>query len=53
MKQDGDTARAALTLKEAIGFGANPGTISKATFSGRKVTLEFYDDEGLGTFVRA
>ena len=27
MKQDGDEVRAALTIKEAVGFGANPGTI--------------------------
>jgi NAD+ diphosphatase len=27
MKQDGDEVRAALTIREAIGFGANPGTI--------------------------
>ena len=27
MKQDGDEVRAALTIKEALGFGANPGTI--------------------------
>ena len=27
MKQDGDSARAALTMKEALAFGANPGTI--------------------------
>ena len=27
MKQDGDEVRAALTIKEALSFGANPGTI--------------------------
>jgi NAD+ diphosphatase len=27
MKQEGDEVRAALTIKEALGFGANPGTI--------------------------
>ena len=27
MRQDGDEVRAALTIKEALGFGANPGTI--------------------------
>jgi hypothetical protein len=31
---------------------ANPGTISKATFIGNQVTLEYYDHEGVGTFVR-
>jgi CubicO group peptidase (beta-lactamase class C family) len=31
---------------------APPGTISKASFSGGKVVLEFYDDGGLGTFNR-
>lgn len=31
---------------------APPGTISKASFFGGKVVLEYYDDEGLGTFVR-
>jgi CubicO group peptidase (beta-lactamase class C family) len=31
---------------------APPGTISKASFSPGKVVLEFYDDHGLGSFVR-
>lgn len=31
---------------------APPGTISKATFTGSQVTLEYYDKLGLGTFVR-
>lgn len=31
---------------------ATPGTISKATFSADRVTLEYYDGNGLGTFVR-
>ena len=31
---------------------ARPGTISKATFAPGRVTLEYYDHEGLGTFVR-
>jgi CubicO group peptidase (beta-lactamase class C family) len=31
---------------------ANPGTISKATFTSDSVTLEYYDAEKLGTFVR-
>jgi hypothetical protein len=31
---------------------APPGTISKATFDGDKLTLEYYDTEGKGTFFR-
>jgi hypothetical protein len=31
---------------------ARPGTISKATFTPGSVTLEYYDRENLGTFVR-
>lgn len=31
---------------------APPGTISKATFSTGKLVLEYYDDNGLGTFAR-
>jgi predicted DNA-binding transcriptional regulator YafY len=31
---------------------ATPGTISKATFEGDRVTLEYYDRDGLGTFVQ-
>ena len=31
---------------------APPGTISKATFGPDRVALEYYDEEGLGTFVR-
>ncbi|WP_213955740.1 serine hydrolase [Variovorax sp. dw_954] len=31
---------------------AGPGTISKASFAGDRLTLEYYDREGLGTFVR-
>jgi CubicO group peptidase (beta-lactamase class C family) len=34
------------------GENAPPGTISKASFSGGSVVLEYYDGEGLGTFVR-
>jgi len=34
------------------GESASPGTISKASFNGSQLTLEFYDAEGLGTFVR-
>lgn len=29
---------------------ASPGTVSKATFAGDKLTLEYYDDDGMGTF---
>ncbi|MBY4596949.1 serine hydrolase [Ottowia caeni] len=31
---------------------APPGTISKVTFADNRVTLELYDSQGLGTFVR-
>ena len=31
---------------------APPGTISKATFDGDKLTLEYYDENGKGTFTR-
>jgi CubicO group peptidase (beta-lactamase class C family) len=31
---------------------ATPGTISKATFAGNRVNLEYYDREHLGTFLR-
>jgi CubicO group peptidase (beta-lactamase class C family) len=31
---------------------APPGTISKATFDGDKLTLEYYDEDGMGTFSR-
>lgn len=31
---------------------ASPGTISKATFHTDRMTLEYYDNEGLGTFIR-
>ena len=31
---------------------APPGTVSKATFDGNKLTLEYYDAEGKGTFIR-
>ena len=31
---------------------APPGTISQATFDGDKLTLEYYDDHGNGTFTR-
>jgi CubicO group peptidase (beta-lactamase class C family) len=32
---------------------AAPGTLSKASFAGERLTLEYYDREQLGTFVRA
>jgi hypothetical protein len=31
---------------------APPGTISKATFDGDKVVLEYYDEGGKGTFTK-
>jgi hypothetical protein len=31
---------------------APPGTISKATFDGNALTLEYYDTDGLGRFIR-
>ena len=31
---------------------APPGTVSKATFDGDKLTLEYYDEDGMGTFFR-
>jgi hypothetical protein len=31
---------------------APPGTISKATFDGNRLTLEYYDSFGKGTFTR-
>lgn len=44
---DGDVFTFQLTNENAP-----PGTISKATFTGNQVTLEYYDKLGLGTFVR-
>lgn len=35
------------------GENAPPGSISKATFNGDRLVLEFYDDEKMGTFTRA
>jgi hypothetical protein len=35
------------------GENAPPGSISKATFAGDELTLEFYDAEKMGTFARA
>jgi CubicO group peptidase (beta-lactamase class C family) len=31
---------------------APPGTVSKATFAGDKLTLEYYDEDRMGTFTR-
>ena len=31
---------------------APPGTVSAATFDGNRLTLEYYDDLGKGTFTR-
>jgi hypothetical protein len=31
---------------------APPGTISKATFAGNTLNLEYYDSDKLGTFTR-
>lgn len=31
---------------------APPGTISKATFNGNALTLEYFDSDKLGTFTR-
>lgn len=35
-----------------VNENASPGTVSKATFEVDRVTLEYYDKERLGTFVR-
>jgi hypothetical protein len=35
-----------------VNENANPGTISKVSFLSDRVTLEYYDEDGLGTFVR-
>ncbi|MEU1981386.1 serine hydrolase [Nocardia sp. NPDC019395] len=34
------------------GESADPGTVSQARFDGDRLWLEFYDSDGLGTFVR-
>src|SRR6201997_415867 len=44
---DGDTFTFSLTNENAP-----PGTISKATFAGNKLNLEYYDANNLGTFTR-
>ena len=36
-----------------VSENAEPGTISKASFASDRVTLEYYDRDRLGTFVRA
>lgn len=36
-----------------VSENAPPGTVSKATFDGDKLTLEFFDEDGLGTFTRS
>jgi CubicO group peptidase (beta-lactamase class C family) len=35
-----------------VSENAPPGTISKATFAGNNLTLEYYDEDKLGTFFR-
>ncbi|UGU34456.1 serine hydrolase [Mycolicibacterium smegmatis] len=35
-----------------VSENAPPGTISKATFAGDKLTLEYFDEDGTGTFTR-
>lgn len=44
---DGDIFTFGLTTENAP-----PGTVSKATFSGNTLKLEYYDSDGLGTFTR-
>jgi CubicO group peptidase (beta-lactamase class C family) len=44
---DGNTFTFSFVTKNAP-----PGTISKATFDGNKLTLEYYDTQGKGTFSR-
>jgi CubicO group peptidase (beta-lactamase class C family) len=44
---DGDTFTFALQNENAA-----PGTVSKATFAGNTLTLEYYNDNKLGTFTR-
>ncbi|WP_040796199.1 serine hydrolase [Nocardia higoensis] len=45
---DGDTF-----VFTPTGEGADPGTVSKATFAGDRLVLEYYDRDGLGTFTRS
>jgi len=35
-----------------VSENSSPGTVSKATFDGTKLTLEYYDELGKGTFTR-
>jgi CubicO group peptidase (beta-lactamase class C family) len=35
-----------------VNENASPGTISKALFLSNRVTLEYYDEDGVGTFIR-
>ena len=35
-----------------VNENAAPGTISKASFLSDRVTLEYYDEDGVGTFIR-
>ncbi|HLS79367.1 MAG TPA: serine hydrolase [Nocardia sp.] len=44
---DGDTF-----VFTPTGEMADPGTVSKATFDGDRLVLEYYDRDGLGTFTR-
>lgn len=44
---EGDIFTIALNAEDAV-----PGSISKVTFAGDRVTLEYFDDTGLGTFIR-
>jgi hypothetical protein len=37
---------------EWVSENSPPGSVAKATFDGNKLTLEYYDEEGKGTFVR-
>lgn len=44
---DGDTFAFDLDTENAP-----PGSVSKATFTGNRLNLEYFDDQGLGTFTR-
>ncbi|WP_157546591.1 serine hydrolase [Hamadaea tsunoensis] len=44
---DGDTFAFDLDTENAP-----PGSVSKATFSGNRLNLEYFDDQGMGTFTR-
>lgn len=45
---DGDTF-----VFTPTGEGADPGTVSKAVLDGDRMTLEYYDQNGLGVFTRS